>query len=746
MSPVRAHLQSLGLLGVRALPTVPQFKEASVDMTSFKKQQRLELTWFNKDKALIPTENGKYGYSWVSPQDPRYCQTRPLVLGETVEGVQAPKREEAVYSARADLKPTTGNLLINGESGDVLEALTRVPELADEYLGKVKLCYIDPPFNTEKTFTHYEDNLEHSIWLTLMRDRLLHIKKLLADDGSIWVHLDDSENHRMRLLLDEVFGAANFVAEVVWQKADSPRSDAGGFSDDHDVIIVFRKSVAFEFNRLPRTEKDNSRFSNPDSDLHGPWWDGDPTAPGAFTHQGMVYAIQQPITGELVYPSPGRCWYWQQSEMLDIMRKWGRYELTDLDDAAERARVCGTSPEAVRSGVLGLVIPEWNEDDATAARNKHASRRQWPSLILRGGGTGGFGRKTYIPERGNVPRTWWSNDEVGHNREAKSEVKALTRGGTPFSTPKPERLLERIIHIATNAGDIVLDVFAGSGTTAAVAQKMSRRWVTAELLSDTVEKFTLPRLTKVVRGEDPGGVTKTTGERVDATENGLPGDLSGPEAFALTQALGKVATAITVPLDLPKVVGDAVRADSKTDVPMLDGGEAQELRRLMRKLAGSESAETDFLPYVRKSAGAQLKTRKSPDTINWRGGGSFRIAHLAPECFDYDPELGLVTLTPAAFDGDNLERSVAAHLNFHLTPEHPVFTGVRGRTRLIVIRSAATSDLVAEIVSHLGDDEKVTIAATAVDPDSSQALRKARKGSRVLHIPADLFRVDEIEG
>lgn len=145
--------------------------------------QRLQLTWYNKDKALIPTETGKYGYTWVEPSDPRYCETHTLVLDDYVQGSQTPKSDEFAYSERADLEPQDDNLLILGESGDVLEALTRVPELAEKYVGKVKLIYIDPPFNTAQTFASYEDNLEHSIWLTMMRDRVLHMKKLLADDG-----------------------------------------------------------------------------------------------------------------------------------------------------------------------------------------------------------------------------------------------------------------------------------------------------------------------------------------------------------------------------------------------------------------------------------------------------------------------------------------------------------------------------------------------------------------------------------
>ena len=228
--------------------------------------QRLQLTWYNKDKALIPTETGKYGYTWVDPSNPRYCETHTLVYEDYAHGSQPPKSDEFEYSERADLVPQDDNLLILGESGDVLEALTRVPELAEKYVGKVKLIYIDPPFNTAQTFANYEDNLEHSVWLTMMRDRLLHMRKLLADDGSIWVHLDYAENHRMRLLLDEIFGGTNFIAEFVWQKADSPRGDAQRVSVDQDVILCYASSEATLLNRMPRTAAENARFSNPDKD------------------------------------------------------------------------------------------------------------------------------------------------------------------------------------------------------------------------------------------------------------------------------------------------------------------------------------------------------------------------------------------------------------------------------------------------------------------------------------------------
>lgn len=256
---------------------------------------RLELTWMGKDMALIPTAHGKYDYEWVDPPDGRACEVKSIEVVKTVgEETGATGAEQ--------------NLLIVGDSGDALRSLSTVPEWAAKYRGKVKLVYIDPPFNTEQVFEHYADQLEHSIWLTMMRDRIRDIKPLLSADASIWVHLDDAEVHRMRVVLDEELGPENFVAEVVWQKADSTRNDAQGFSDDHDILLVYRASPEWRPNRLARTAASNARFSSPDSDPK-PWFDENPPAPGALTHQGMVYAIQHPITGALHYPARGRCWW-----------------------------------------------------------------------------------------------------------------------------------------------------------------------------------------------------------------------------------------------------------------------------------------------------------------------------------------------------------------------------------------------------------------------------------------------------
>lgn len=599
-------------------------------------KQRLELVWYNKDKALIPTEQGKYGYKWVDPTDPRYCQTHFLEYGDVVRGEQQPKEEGRTYSERADLEPQDDNLLILGESGDVLEALTRVPELTDKYVGQVKCIYIDPPFNTAQTFANYEDNLEHSVWLTMMRDRLLHLKKLLSADGSIWVHLDDVENHRMRLLMDEVFGAENFVAEVVWEKVNSPKNSAKYLSIDHDVILVFAKNLdQWVPNTLPRTASMDALYSNPDNDPRGPWTSGDMTANKPYSLG--LYSLTLPSGRVIDGPPPGR--YWRSSlETLQRLDNEGR----------------------IWWGPTGDSVPRF---------------------------------KRFLSDvKGAVPRSLWRRSDVGTNDSGKKEIQALFPGQNPFATPKPERLLERVIHIATNPGDIVLDVFAGSGTTAAVAQKMGRRWVTCELVEDTFNRFTRPRLEKVVRGEDMGGITVAKGERVDASADGLPEGLSAEDAQKLTSLLNK-----------------AIR-----DEPEL-----------------KKSADVKLIKQL-------VKTKKTPDTINWRGGGGFTVARLSKDCFDVDEDTGLVVLTEDA-TARNLSAAVAAHLRFRMTPDNPVFPAKREKMNLFVTRQPLTSEFIDELVYYVPDGEAVTIAATSANPDLGRYLHKACPGSRIIHLPDGLF-------
>ena len=656
--------------------------------------QRLELTWYNKDKALIPTETGWYGYKWVDPSDPRYCETHNLVYDEYIQGEQTPKSDDYQYSPQADYEPQTRNLLIHGESGDVLEAITRVPELAKEYLGRVKLVYIDPPFNTSKAFASYEDNLEHSVWLTMMRDRLLHIKRLLSEDGSVWVHLDTSENHRMRLLLDEIFGEQNFVTEVVWGKADTSRNDAKQFSLDQDYIYVYSRNPEWKLNRLSRTAKQDSIYTSPDGDSR-PWLAKPGHGPSAATHQGMVYAIQSPFTGELMYPPVGRCWLLGQQQMFDELSKYTEYEKKEIDDAEQRAKVCGVDKASIRLGVCALLLK--NPLEIASEQAQKIAEGVLPMVYFTSDGSA-IQVKGYLPDKGTVPRTIWNFKDAGSNRNSKAEIKKLFPGESPFATPKPEKLLQRIIHIATNPGDIVLDCFAGSGTTAAVAQKMGRRWVTCELLESNFSHYTKPRLQKVVQDQDAGGVTRTAGQRVAAPGVELPDGILPEDAAKFTSVLNKLI------------------ADD------------EELKK----------------HKVIKQLKNLAKTQNEKEVINWRGGGGFQVAHLSPACFDYSPELGRVILTEAA-TGEILVRSVAANLEFSYIAGNPgtVFDGRRGRSLLKVIDGIATKEIVDWLVAQIEPGETVVLAATGVMDGVRQYLRQRCKGGKVVVIPDDVFKYVE---
>lgn len=657
-------------------------------------KQRLELTWYNKDKALIPTETGKYGYTWVEPTDPRYCETHTLVMDEYISGVQSPKSDEFEYSDRADLEPQTDNLMILGESGDVLEALTRVPELADKYVGKVKLVYIDPPFNTAQTFASYEDNLEHSVWLTMMRDRLLHLRKLLADDGSIWVHLDDAENHRMRLLLDEVFGASNFVIEMQWNKKYGASNNSHQIASMTDSILVFRKTSLFQPNRLPRTASMNARYSNPDGDPLGAWKTADATARHNVSKQQhpSVYGIQNPFTGHMQYPSSGANWYFQRETVKELLAHWGEYEDGDFteDERLQREQIEGPNV-AIRPDIRPLVLKNWTP--ALGERNLQRYRTE-PLPKFTPTPTDGVLLKVYLSEvAGRVPVNLLMHQEVGHNDSAKKEIAVLFPNLKPFSTPKPERLLERILEIGTKPGDLVLDIFGGSATTAAVAQKMGRRWVTCELLPSTFETFTRPRLEKVVRNEDPTGVTFTK-DRCLKEGAFLPEDFSTDhlqDATKLLNALAKID-------GLPEAGFEAIR----------------EVKSLI--------------------------ATKPSNVLNWRGGGGFQVAHLSPTCFDVDEELGQVVLTEAA-TGDVLVESVAANLGFHLL--HPdddtVFEGRRGRTLLKVYEGVVDADSAAAWLSELEDGESLLVAALGIADGVNKELRRFGKGCKAIVIPEDLF-------
>lgn len=403
---------------------------------------RLELVWPGKDQFLLTPADDSGKPVWVDPDHPAAHEVRLTDFTDA-------------FGTVIEDDPYADNLLFTGDSLDALRVLCEVPEFRRHYRGKIKLIYCDSPFNTLQTFHHYDDWMEHSTWLSFMRDRLLLMKELLSPQGSIWVHLDDAEVHRMRCLMDEVFGAGNFIATVVWQKSYSPKNSARHLSVDQDYVMIYAISAdAWRPNELPRTAQMDSAYKNPDNDPRGPWKPGDLVANKPYSKG--IYPITTPSGRVVAGPPPGR--YWRVSEET--------FAKMDADN-----RIW------------------WGADGGNV-----------PSV------------KRFLSEvRGRVPQTWWTYQEVGHSQTGKDEIKRLFTGVAPFDTPKPEKLLQRVLHIGSNPGDLVLDPFAGSGTSAAVAQKMGRRWVTSEVSPSTVAKFVVPRLTKVIQGADPGGITQDVG-------------------------------------------------------------------------------------------------------------------------------------------------------------------------------------------------------------------------------------------
>ncbi len=631
---------------------------------------RLELTWTNKHLRLLAHEDGSY--EWVTPSDYRVAEVRLLHDVASVGDVGG--------------KRAADNLLICGDALNALTSLCKLPEFSARYRNQVKLCYIDPPFNTQQSFLNYDDALEHSVWLTMIRDRLLQVKELLAPDGTVWLHLDDAEVHRARAVLDELFGPEQHLGTVIWQKADGPRNDLPNFSVDHDTIIVYGRSPSA---RLVAGERDvalNSIYKTPDGD-DTPWYDDNPTAPSAIRNQTWVYAIQSPMTGELLYPANGRCWASKQETVMAALSEYAPYELRVLDDDAKRAAICGVTEAALRKDIPALMLATSLDEARTRAERRRAAGH-WPEFILRPKGT--IGRKRPQPTTGTNTRTLWFNTEVGHNREAKAEIKALFPGLNPFATPKPERLLRKIISVATEPGDLVLDCFVGSGTTAAVAHKMGRRWVGIDREASTFEAFALPRLRKVVAGEDDGGVTF-----------------------------------------LETVTGDDLPEGVKP-------GEARAAARLIATLSKSGALDgIDGLTEVTTKElvkGLRAVDRTRRERV-WTGGGGFRVLQVAPSMFEVDD--GLVFLADWMTNG-KLSEATAAQLGFEYEPDAP-FSGRKGRTRLAVIDGIVNEAVVRLLVSALPERERVVVCGTGIDTDARPILRELRPGSTLRKIPAALL-------
>jgi adenine-specific DNA-methyltransferase len=338
------------------------------------------------------------------------------------------------------------NMVIQGDNLEALKALLPY------YAGEVKCIFIDPPYNTKSAFEHYDDNLEHAQWLSMMHPRMVLLRELLREDGSIWITLDDNEAHYFKVMCDEVFGRTNFIANVVWQKKYSPQNDAEFFSAMHDHILVYaKKSQNWKRKLLARTEKQDAAYKNLDDDPRGLWKTSDLTRP---EHRDRdFYGVMTP-SGKEVWPARGRSWSRPPAEI-------------------ERLR----ADNRLWFGKKGDAIP---------------SLKRFLSEV----------------KEGVVPQSIWFRDDVGDNQDAKKEVKAINASEI-FQTPKPERLIQRVLEISTNAGDLVLDSFLGSGTTASVAHKMGRRWIGIEM-GEHARTHCQPRLVKVIEGEQ-GGISEAVG-------------------------------------------------------------------------------------------------------------------------------------------------------------------------------------------------------------------------------------------
>jgi adenine-specific DNA-methyltransferase len=376
--------------------------------------QKLELTWIGKD---------------IQPK------LEPRILIEDPDKSYGDRKTE--------------NMLIFGDNLLALKALEQ------EFAGRVKCIFIDPPYNTGSAFEHYDDGLEHSLWLTLMRDRLEVLKRLLSADGTIWITIDDNEVHYLKVMCDELFGRGNFVATMIWEKRTS-RENRRVFSFNHDYVLVYAKEKQkFELirNALGLTEEVLGRYKNPDNDPRGPWQSVSANAQAGHATPSQFYKLKLP-SGREINPPKGRCWLYTQDRMEEEV-KAGNIWFGAIGDNSPR-------------------VKKFLSD---------------------------------YKDKGLTPETIWPASEVGTNDDAKKGLLQLLPNIPVFDNPKPEGILERVIHIATNPGDIVLDSFGGSGTTGAVAHKMGRKWIMVEL-GDHCLTHIQPRLKKVCDGTDQGGISK----------------------------------------------------------------------------------------------------------------------------------------------------------------------------------------------------------------------------------------------
>jgi adenine-specific DNA-methyltransferase len=451
----------------------------SHDIAEDKRQELLRLF------PEIRTEDGKLDFERLK-----------LVLGDTVDvgkeryGMNWPGKAECFRAIQTPslgtLRPcpeqsvnfdTTENLIIEGDNLEVLKLLQK------SYLGKVKMIYIDPPYNTGNDFI-YPDNFAeslqtyleytgqvdsegkkfttntqtdgrfHSKWLNMMYPRLYLARNLLRDDGVIFITIDDGESRNLRTVCDEVFGEENFVANVVWQKKYAVSNDDPGIAPMHDHILVYQRSEEFDRNLLPRTEKQTSRYTNLDNDPRGPWSSDNYVSNKSRQERPTLwYSIRHPKTGEEVWPEESAVWRYSREKHAKMEREGRLY---------------------------------WGPEMSY----KRPRLKRFLSEV----------------QDGVVPSTWWPFQEVGHNDEGQKETAELI-GPKVFSTPKPVRLLRRMIELGCGKNDLVMDFFSGSGATGHAVLELNKE-------DSGNRKFILVQLPELTERADYPTIAEITKERV----------------------------------------------------------------------------------------------------------------------------------------------------------------------------------------------------------------------------------------
>ena len=535
---------------------------------------KLELTWFGKDKEIN-------------------IESRILI-----------ENKELSNTINDEI---TENMLIHGDN------LLALKSLEYKYAGKVKCIYIDPPYNTGSAFEHYDDNLEHSTWLSLMKPRLEILHCLLKEDGSIWISIDDDEGHYLKTLCDEIFGRTNYVNTVIWEKKYSPQNDAKWLSDNHDFILVYAKNKEiWRPNLLPRSVAMNERYKNPDNDPRGPW------KPGDLSVKTYSAACDYPITtpsGRVVIPPAGRCWRATKErfeEMISENRVW------------------------------------FGEDGSNV-----------PSV------------KRFLTDvkDGMTSMTIWKYTDVGHNQDARQEVKVFNEESV-FDTPKPEKLIERILTLGSNEGDLVLDSFLGSGTTAAVAHKMNRRWIGIEL-GDHAYTHCKIRMDMVVSGEDKGGIS-----------------LKNPELIFTNREI---------------------------DLDILSPFEAREFSRLLNKIDKLNLFDSTDKQRLKKELKNKLRTEKI-SSDSWTGGGGYRFYELASSLINID-KFGEPIINKD-YNADMLASAVALHEGYTYSPSETIFwkqSQANESSFLFVTTRHVSLDYLNSIKNSMEENEFLIISCKSFD-------------------------------